>query len=169
MQGYVAEHLGADDGVLIIDDTGFVKKGVTSAGVQRQHSGIAGRTGNCQIGVLAAYATTLGHALVDRELCLPMPWTDDLERCRAAKVPSVRGFATKNDLARAMVLRALASPLPVAWVTADAAYGQDSRIRRFLEDVGLSMAAALLRRRRQGAPNLRLGRSPSAGHLGVRR
>ncbi len=163
--------------------------------MQRQYSGTAGRTQNCQIGIFAAYATTLGHALVDREL-LPKSWTDDIERCRAAKIPNERAFATKNDLARTMVLRALASPLPVAWVAADAAYGQDSRFRRFLEDAGLSYVMAVpksqqvhgplidhligqappeawqrlsLRRRRQGATNLRLGRRPASGCLGIRR
>lgn len=84
---YVAEYLGADNGVLIIDDTGFVKKGTTSAGVQRQYSGTAGRTENCQIGVFAAYATFRGHTLVDRELYLPKSWTEDRERCRAMRRP----------------------------------------------------------------------------------
>lgn len=122
LQGYVADHLGTDDGILIVDDIGFVKKGPTSAGVQRQYSGTAGRTENCQIGVFAAYATTRGHALVDRELYLPKSWTDDPERCRTARIPDNRPFATKNELARTMVLRAQAGPLPVAWVAADAAY-----------------------------------------------
>ncbi|MFC5203112.1 IS701 family transposase, partial [Streptomyces kaempferi] len=107
LQIYVAEKLGEDSGVLILDDTGFVKKGITSAGVQRQYSGTAGRTENCQIGVFAAYATTRGRALVDRELYLPKSWTDDRQRCRAAKIPDERTFATKGELARAIVLRAL--------------------------------------------------------------
>lgn len=100
LQGYVADHLGAEDGILIIDDTGFVKKGVTSAGVQRQYSGTAGRTENCQIGVFAAYAITCGHTLVDRELYLPKSWTDAPERCRTARIPQHRRFSTKNELAR---------------------------------------------------------------------
>src|SRR4051794_41981142 len=108
VRDYVIEHLGDRQGVLIGDETGFVKKGTTSAGVQRQYSGTAGRTENCQIGVFAAYATTRGRALVDRELYLPKSWTDDRERCRAAKIPDERTFATKPELARAMVLRALA-------------------------------------------------------------
>lgn len=137
LQTYVAGKLGEADGVLILDDTGFVKKGTTSAGVQRQYSGTAGRTENCQIGVFAAYATTRGRALVDRELYLPKSWTDDRERCRAAKIPDERTFATKPELARAMVLRALASPLPIAWVTADAAYGQEWRFRRTLEETAV--------------------------------
>ncbi|MCX5441064.1 IS701 family transposase [Streptomyces sp. NBC_00063] len=143
LQGYVAEKLGTPDGVLIIDDTGFVKKGTTSAGVQRQYSGTAGRTENCQIGVFAAYASARGRALVDRELYLPKSWTSDLDRCRAAKIPEDRAFATKGELARRLVLRALASDLPIAWVTADSAYGQEWGFRRFLEEAGLSYVLAV--------------------------
>ncbi|MFD8079953.1 IS701 family transposase, partial [Streptomyces sp. NPDC059718] len=143
LQAYVAEQLGDDGGVLIIDDTGFVKKGTTSAGVQRQYFGTAGRTENCQIGVFAAYATTRGRALVDRELYLPRSWTDDPQRCRAAKVPEDRAFATKGELAKTMVVRALASPLPVAWVTADAAYGQEWRFRRLLEEAAVGYVLAV--------------------------
>ncbi|MGW6260935.1 IS701 family transposase [Streptomyces sp. NPDC055085] len=143
LQVYVAEQLGSSDGVLIIDDTGFIKKGTTSAGVQRQYSGTAGRTENCQIGVFAAYATTRGHALVDRELYLPKSWTEDRERCRAARIPDECDFTTKNDLARSMILRAMRSPLVFSWVTADSAYGQDSRFRRFVEDAGLSYVVAV--------------------------
>jgi hypothetical protein len=143
LQEYVADTLGEDDGVLIIDDTGFVTKGTTSAGVQRQYSGTAGRTENCQIGVFAAYASTRGRALVDRELYLPKSWAGDRERCRAAKVPDEREFSTKGELARRMVLRALASPLPVAWVTADSAYGQESRFRRLLEQSGVGYVLAV--------------------------
>jgi SRSO17 transposase len=143
LQQYVADKLGEDDGVLIIDDTGFIKKGTTSAGVQRQYSGTAGRTENCQIGVFAAYATARGRALVDRDLYLPKSWTEDRERCRTAKVPDEREFATKGELARHMVLRALASPLPIAWVTADSAYGQDNRFRRLLEQSGTGYVLAV--------------------------
>ncbi|WP_372482260.1 IS701 family transposase [Streptomyces glomeratus] len=143
LQTYVADKLGEADGVLILDDTGFVKKGTTSAGVQRQYSGTAGRTENCQIGVFAAYATSRGRALVDRELYLPKSWTDDRQRCRAAKIPDERVFATKPELARAMVLRALASPLPIAWVTADAAYGQEWRFRRMLEEAAVGYVLAV--------------------------
>ncbi|PIB12302.1 transposase [Streptomyces sp. HG99] len=143
LQHYVAERLGEPDGILILDDTGFLKKGTTSAGVQRQYSGTAGRTENCQIGVFAAYATTRGRALVDRELYLPKSWTDDRDRCRAAHIPDERNFATKPDLAKAMVLRANASPLPIAWVTADAAYGQEWRLRHMLEETGLGYVLAV--------------------------
>ncbi|GAA1936643.1 IS701 family transposase [Streptomyces sodiiphilus] len=143
MQEYVAEKLGDPAGVLIIDDTGFIKKGITSAGVQRQYSGTAGRTENCQIGVFAAYATSNGRALVDRELYLPKSWTQDVERCAAAKIPEDRTFATKGDLAKVMVARALASPLPIAWVAADAAYGQEWRLRRMLEEAGVGYVLAV--------------------------
>ncbi|GAB2473909.1 IS701 family transposase [Streptomyces incanus] len=154
LQAYVAEQLGTPDGVLILDDTGFVKKGTTSAGVQRQYSGTAGRTENCQIGVFAAYATTRGHALVDRELYLPKSWTDDRERCQAARIPDERTFATKGDLARDMIRRALASPLPIAWVTADSAYGQDSRFRRFLEDAQLAYVVAVPKSQQVNGPRI---------------
>ncbi|MET7684505.1 IS701 family transposase [Streptomyces sp. NPDC005423] len=143
LQEYVADKLGETDGVLIIDDTGFIKKGTTSAGVQRQYSGTAGRTENCQIGVFAAYASARGRVLVDRELYLPKSWTEDRERCRTARVPDEREFATKGELARHIVLRALASPLPIAWVTADSAYGQDNRFRRLLEQSGVGYVLAV--------------------------
>jgi SRSO17 transposase len=97
LQQYVAERLGTPDGVLIVDDTGFLKKGITSAGMQRQYSGTAGRTENCQIGVFAAYASSRGRALVDRELYLPKSWTAEADRCQAAKVPDSRGFVTKGE------------------------------------------------------------------------
>jgi SRSO17 transposase len=143
LQDYVAERLGRPDGVLIVDDTGFLKKGTVSAGVQRQYSGTAGRTENCQIGVFAAYASAKGRALVDRELYLPRSWTDEPDRCRTARIPESRSFATKPELARAMVLRALDSALPIAWVTADAAYGQERGFRRLLEEAGVGYVLAV--------------------------
>ncbi|MCG3040614.1 IS701 family transposase [Streptomyces sp. S1A] len=143
LQEYVAQKLGEPGGVLIIDDTGFLKKGTVSAGVQRQYSGTAGRTENCQIGVFAAYASQRGRALVDRELYLPKSWTADRDRCGAAKIPEDRDFATKGDLAKVMIQRALASPLPIAWVTADSAYGQEWRLRRMLEEAGVGYVLAV--------------------------
>src|SRR3954449_6284452 len=98
-RGYVVEHLGAPDGVLILDETGFLKKGTRSAGVARQYSGTAGRVENCQIGVFLAYASAQGHALIDRERYLPKEWTDDRARCTAAAVPEAVEFATKPRLA----------------------------------------------------------------------
>ncbi|MGA5871949.1 IS701 family transposase [Streptomyces cinereoruber] len=142
VRAYVAERLGPG-GVLIIDDTGFVKKGTTSAGVGRQYTGTSGKIDNCQIGVFAAYATGSGRALVDRELYLPKAWTSDRDRCRAAKIPDARGFATKGELARDIVRRCVAAGLPAAWVTADEAYGQDWNFRRLLEQLGLGYVVAV--------------------------
>jgi DDE superfamily endonuclease len=105
VRAYVAGHLGSADGVLIVDETGFLKKGVKSAGVQRQYSGTAGRVENCQLGVFCAYATSRGRALVDRELYLPKSWTEDRDRCREAGVPADVQFATKPELARMMLGR----------------------------------------------------------------
>lgn len=117
------EQLGDRDGVLIANDTGFLKKGTRSAGVQRQYSGTAGRTENCQAGVLLAYASRYGHALTGRELYLPQSWTDDPQRCRAAGIPKETGFATKPAQAQAMIARAAAAGVPFAWFTADETYG----------------------------------------------
>ncbi|MFH8574357.1 IS701 family transposase [Streptomyces sp. NPDC017993] len=156
VQQYVAEQLGSPDGVLIVDDTGFLKKGTASAGVQRQVSGTAGRTENCQIGVFAAYASPKGRALVDRELYLPKSWTGDADRCRAVGIPEDRGFATKGELARAMILRALASPLPIAWVTGDCAYGQEWRMRRTLEEAGIGYVLAVPKSQQLHAPFARI-------------
>ncbi|MEU5365661.1 IS701 family transposase [Streptomyces sp. NPDC005925] len=143
LQEHVAERLGDPAGVLITDDTGFLKKGTVSAGVQRQYSGTAGRTENCRTGVFAAYASPKGRALVDQELYLPKSWTSDRDRCQAARIPEEREFATKGDLAKAMAKRALASPLPVAGVTADSAYGQERWLRRMLEEAGLGYVLAV--------------------------
>ncbi|MGW6462139.1 IS701 family transposase [Streptomyces sp. NPDC055078] len=144
VRDYVVERLGPG-GVLIIDDTGFIKKGTTSAGVGRQYTGTSGKIDNCQIGVFAAYATERGRALVDRELYLPKSWTGDRERCRAAKIPEERGFATKGDLAKAVIARTVDAGTPVAWVTADEAYGQDWNFRRRLEQHGLGYVVAVPR------------------------
>src|SRR5690348_3311779 len=133
VRGYVAGHLGCADGVLVVDETGFLKKGVKSAGVQRQYSGTAGRGENCQLGVFLAYATSKGRALIDRELYLPKSWTSDRDRCRQAAVPDEVEFATKTDLARVMLARALDARVPAAWVTADEAYGKDYKFRSWLE------------------------------------
>ena len=133
VRAYVAGQLGSADGVLIVDETGFLKKGVKSAGVQRQYSGTAGRVENCQLGVFCAYATSRGRALVDRELYLPKSWTEDPGRCREAGVPADVQFATKPELARMMLGRALDAGVPAAWVTADEAYGRDGKFRAWLE------------------------------------
>ena len=142
LRDYVVAHLGERDGVLIVDDTGFLKKGTRSAGVQRQYSGTAGRTENCQVGVFLAYASARGHALIDRELYLPETWTSDRDRCRAADVPSEVAFATKPRQAMAMIERALAAGVPFGWVTADEAYGQAKYLRFWLEQHDLAYVVA---------------------------
>src|ERR687894_132200 len=103
---YVVEHLGDPGAVLVLDETGFVKKGTKSAGVQRQYSGTAGRIENCQIGVFLGYASVHGRALIDRELYLPASWTAERDRCLEAGIGEEVQFATKPELARRMVERA---------------------------------------------------------------
>ena len=134
IRGYVAEHLGDPAGVLIADDTGFLKKGTRSAGVQRQYSGTAGRTENCQVGVFLAYASRYGHALIDRELYLPQSWVQDPARCRAAGIPRETELVTKPRQAQAMITRAVAAGVPFAWFTADETYGQAKYLQVWLED-----------------------------------
>jgi SRSO17 transposase len=134
---YVAEHLGQLDGVLVVDETGFLKKGTKSVGVARQYSGTAGRIENCQIGVFLGYVTDRGRALLDRALYLPKEWATDQKRRKIAGVPKSVGFATKLVLARQMIERALTAGVPARWVTADAVYGSDYGFRKAVEDRGL--------------------------------
>jgi SRSO17 transposase len=143
VRGYVARHLGSADGVLVVDETGFLKKGTRSAGVQRQYSGTAGRVENCQLGVFCAYATGKGRALIDRELYLPKSWIADRDRCGEAAVPDDVEFATKTDLARKMLARALDAGVPAQWVTADEAYGKDYKFRSWLEDRRIGYVVAV--------------------------
>ncbi|MDE1497552.1 IS701 family transposase, partial [Xenorhabdus bovienii] len=124
---------GDEQGVLIIDETGFIKKGTHSAGVQRQYSGTAGRVENSQIGVFLCYAGNGGNAFVDRALYLPRQWTDDRARCEAAGIPASVTFATKPQLARQMLERTWDAGVPCRWVTADEVYGRDRRLRVWLE------------------------------------
>ena len=184
---WVAEYLGDPDAVLVVDETGDLKKGAASAGVQRQYTGTAGRVENCQVAVFLSYAARGGHALIDRDLYLPKSWTADPARCAAAGIPEGTAFATKPKLARRMISRALDAGVPASWVTADEVYGADPGLRADLErrQLGYVLAvaathrvttgagtcqarqiaarlppgvAAVLRRRgRQGAPLLRLG------------
>jgi SRSO17 transposase len=129
----VIDHLGSPDAVLVCDETGDVKKGRASAGVQRQYSGTAGRVENCQVAVFLSYAAPAGHALIDRELYLPRSWAADPARCAAAGVPDKTAFATKPELARRMIGRALDAGTPAAWVTGDEVYGADPGLRADLE------------------------------------
>jgi SRSO17 transposase len=141
LRSYVLERLGPG-GVLIVDETGFIKKGMRSAGVGRQYTGTTGKIDNCQIGVFLAYATPAGRALIDRELYLPKAWTDDRERARAAGIGDDVGFATKPELARSMLTRALEAGVPAGWLTADEIYGQDKRLRVWCEQHGLPYVLA---------------------------
>jgi SRSO17 transposase len=143
LQAYVIEHLGDPGAVLVVDETGFVKKGVKSAGVQRQYSGTAGRIENCQIGVFLGYASAKGHALLDRALYLPEAWAGDAARRAAAGVPEAVVFTTKPKLGRMMLARAFAAGLPGAWVVGDSIYGSDYQLRRCIEQHGRGYVLAV--------------------------
>jgi SRSO17 transposase len=133
LRAYVVEHLGDPDAVLVLDETGFLKKGDKSAGVQRQYSGTAGRIENCQVGVFLGYASRHGRALIDRALYLPERWAGDAARRGAAGIPEEVTFTTKPKLGLAMLDRALEAGVPFAWAAGDSVYGADHRIRRRLE------------------------------------
>src|SRR5664279_2743553 len=117
------ETLADEDAVLVIDETGFLKQGKASCGVARQYTGSAGKITNCQIGVFASYVSRHGHAFIDRALYLPKAWTDDPERMTAAHVPDDVSFATKPQMARRMIARAIAAKVPFSFVAADTVYG----------------------------------------------
>jgi SRSO17 transposase len=133
LRSYVVEHLAHSDGVLILDETGFLKKGSKSAGVARQYSGTAGRIENCQIGVFLVYASSKGRTFLDRELYLPKAWTEDAQRCKAAAIPEEVKFATKLQLGRRMLHRAFAADVKAKWVCGDSVYGNDSQMRSWLD------------------------------------
>jgi SRSO17 transposase len=143
VRDYVVEHLGEPGAVLVIDETGDLKKGTTTAGVQRQYTGTAGRVDNAQVAVWLVYASSSGHALVDRELYLPRSWTADPGRCQAAGVPDQVGFATKPALARRMLGRALDAGVPAGWVAGDEVYGADPGLRAELEARGIGYVLAV--------------------------
>ncbi|MEU8110449.1 IS701 family transposase [Nonomuraea muscovyensis] len=148
VRAFVVDRLGPG-GVLIVDETGFVKKGAGSAGVQRQYTGTAGRIENSQVGVFLAYATPAGRALLDRRLYLPeRTWLADPDRCQATGVPHEIGFATKPALGTAMVLAALKAGVQAAWVTGDEVYGQDPRLRAALEEHRMGYVLAIAGNRR---------------------
>jgi SRSO17 transposase len=133
LRGSVLPPLGDPEAVLVIDETGLLKKRRHSAGVARQYRGTAGRIENCQIGVFLGYAGQLGHTLLDRELSLPEEWTADRARCQQAGIPQDRRFATKPQLAQHMLARAFAAGVPVKWGTGDSVYGDARRLRIWLE------------------------------------
>ena len=122
-QQFVMETFGDAEAILVLDETGFLKKGTKSVGVQRQYSGTAGKVENCQLGVFLAYVTAGGHVLLDRRLYLPQDWTDDPDRRREAKVPAAVTFQTIPELGHAMLAHVWNQDIPFAWVTADERYG----------------------------------------------
>ena len=145
LKSYVVEHLGDASAALVVDETGFLKKGDKSVGVQRQYSGTAGRIENCQVGVFLAYAGAEGKALLDRELYLPQVWADDRERRREAGVPEDVAFRTKGQLAQLMLKRAVESEVPFSWFTGDEVYGNDRNLRLWLERAGVPHVLAIKR------------------------
>jgi SRSO17 transposase len=130
---YVVEHFGDADAILVLDETAVVKKGMASAGVAKQYAGSVGKLENAQVGVFLAYASPRGVAFLDRTLYLPEDWTQDRARSQAAGIPDDVTFATKPELARRLLERARAAEVPAAWVTADSVYGDDRRLRMWLE------------------------------------
>jgi SRSO17 transposase len=144
LRAWVVEHLGDPQAVLVVDETGDLKKGARTVGVQRQYTGTAGRIENAQVAVYLAYATDAGHALIDRDLYVPRGWIDEPDRCQTAGIPAQVGFATKPALATRMLGRALDAGVPAAWVTGDEVYGADPGLRAELEgrQVGYVLAVA---------------------------
>lgn len=145
LRQYVVSHFGDAEAVLVVDETGFLKKGMKSAGVARQYSGTAGRIENCQVGVFLHYASPQGQAFLDRALYLPKVWVADQERRTEAGIPEDVAFATKGALAQAMLARAFAAGVPAQWVTADEVYGSDRALRRWLEEANHAYVLAISR------------------------
>lgn len=165
---YVMDHLGTGDGVLIVDETGFLKKGDGSAGVQRQYTGTAGRIENSQVGVFLAYASSRGRALIDRRLYLPEhTWSRDSERRRSAGVPEDVVFTTKPRLALQMIEQALDAGVNTSWVTGDEVYGQDPGLRAGLEarEVGYVLAISCATRVRINQGRTAIRADGAAGRL----
>jgi SRSO17 transposase len=143
LREYVRETIGDATGMLVIDETGFLKKGTKSVGVQRQYSATAGRIENCQIGVFLTYTTTAGHTLLDRELYLPRRWTNDPRRCQEADVPTSVGFATKPELATRMLWRTLDGGVKARFVLGDTVYGSHRPLRKGLQERWQAYALAV--------------------------
>jgi SRSO17 transposase len=143
LQAYVIKYLSDRNGVLVVDESGFLKKGDHSVGVAAQYCGPVGRVANCQVGVFLTYATPQGHTFLDRALYLPESWSQERERCRAAGVPDGVDFATKPALAQQMLERTLAAGVPARWVTADSVYGGHYPLKHWLESVPIGYVLAL--------------------------
>ncbi len=165
LRSYVTEQLSDPDAVLVVDETGDLKKGRCTAGVRRQYTGTAGRIENAQVAVYLTYAAGAGHALIDRELYLPRSWTDDAARCQAAGIPGHVGFATKPQLARKMIERAITAGVPFAWAAADEVCGDNGPLRRWLEDSQIRYVLAVSCDHRVPAG---AGHAIRAGHLAAR-
>ena len=133
LRSYVSEKLGEPDGILVVDETGFLKQGKKSCGVKRQYSGTAGRIANCQIGVFLTYAGSKGHTPIDRRLYIPEEWCNDIQRRKGAGIPDDLTFLTKPQMALEMMKSAHEAELPFEWVTGDCVYGQDHDTRLWLE------------------------------------
>ena len=133
VRSYVLEQLGQESAILVIDESGFPKRGTKSAGVGLQYCGTTGQVENCQVGVFLSYVTARGHSLIDRELYLPLDWCEDRERCRAAHIPESVRFQTKPELAIQMLKRIEEAGCPIAWVVADTVYGGNLDLRNWLE------------------------------------
>ena len=143
LRDYVVEHLADSDAVLVVDETGDLKKGTCTVGVQRQYTGTAGRIENSQVAVYLTYATRKGYAFIDRELYLPKAWAEDAERRAAAGVPDEVEFATKPALAKAMIDGAVTAGIPAGWAAGDEVYGADPALRQALAGHGLGFVLAV--------------------------
>ena len=143
IRGYVVEHLGDTEAVLVVDETGDLKKGTATVGVQRQYTGTAGRIENSQVAVYLVYSARAGHAAIDRELYVPRSWTTDRKRCQAAGIPATVGFATKPALAARMIARALDAGVRCQWVAGDEVYGSNPALRGELEQRGVGYVLAV--------------------------
>ena len=149
LRDYVVDAFGDPGAVLVVDETGDVKKGTATVGVQRQYSGTAGRIENAQVAVYLTYAAPRGHALIDRALYLPKSWAEDADRCQEAGIPTDRrGFATKPTLAKMLISRAVEANTPAAWVAGDEVYGADPTLRAAIRGHGLGYVLAVAANRR---------------------
>ncbi|GLW74687.1 transposase [Kitasatospora phosalacinea] len=147
IRAFVVDHLRDEEAVLVVDETGDLKKGTASVGVQRQYTGTAGRIENSQVAVYLVYSATAGHTAIDRRLYIPRSWTQDPDRCRAAGIPDDLRFATKPALATEMIAQALDADVPAAWVTGDEVYGGDPHLSAELERRQIGYVLAVSRKR----------------------
>ncbi len=149
LRDYVVDAFGDPGAILVVDETGDVKKGGSTVGVQRQYSGTAGRIENSQVAVYLTYAAPRGHTLIDRALYLPRAWTEDPQRCAAAGIPTDKSsFATKPALAVQLIDRAVAANVPAGWVAGDEVYGADPRLRAAVRGHRLGYVLAVAANRR---------------------